>query len=179
MEEVVEFGEAYLQLLLGEFGEPVDVPLEYFAHAQEFRAAAFEHNRPRRDGLLAVRECVERGDGLFLAGAGLELEFYAHRLARQVVYLADLHLLLLYGVLDGSGEGVGGFAPRQFRYHEPRLVLLLDAGSYLDLPEAVLVVRGVHDAAELEVWIELERLFLKDGDFALEEFDEIVRQDGS
>ena len=68
-------------------------------------------------------------------------------------------------------------APRQLRDDELRLVVLLDLRANPDLAEPVLVVAHVHDAAELEVGVELERLLLQKRDLGLEKLDEVVRQD--
>ena len=159
-----------------ELHEAVDVLPQNLRHAHEPRAAAVEHDGARGDRLLAVRERVERDYRLLLALARLELELDPHRVAREVVELADGNLLLLDRVLYRLGERVGRLAPRKLGDDELVLAVLLDLRADLDLAEAVLVLAHVHEAAELEVGVELERLLLDERDLGFEKLDEVVRE---
>ena len=88
----------------------------------------------------------------------------------------DLHLFLADRVLDGLRERIRRLAPRKLRDDELALLGGVDLRANLHLAEPVLVVADIHDAAELEVRIELERLPLNEVDLRLEKFNEVVRQ---
>ena len=175
--EVVQLSKAYLLLALRQLRKPLDVPLQDIRHAHEPRTPLVKNDRTRRYRLLAVRERVERDNRLLLAFAGLKLQLYPDRVAREVVKLPHRHLLLLYGVLDGLRNGVRRFAPRQLGDDELTLVLLLDLGTHPNLTQAVLVFRDVHYSAELEVGVERERLLLENAYLGFKELDEVMRQD--
>ena len=179
VEEVVELAEADLELALRERGEAVGVLLEYLRDGHHLRTPAVEDYRARREGLLAVRKRVERGDRLLLAFAGGELELDLNGVGREVVELADGDLLALDRVLDRLRDGVSRLAPGELRYHELVLVLLHDSRADLDLAETVLVFGNVHYAAELEVGVESERLLLDKVYLGLEKLDEVVRENRS
>ena len=177
VEEVVQLREADLQLAAREEHEPVHVLLQDLRDRHQLRTPRVQHDRARGDGALAVGERVERGLHLVLRLARRELQLDLDVLGGEVVDLAHLHLLLLDRVLDVVDERVRGLAPRERGDHELVLVAVLDDGAHLHLAEAVLVLAHVHDAAGLEVGVELERLLLDEGDLRLEELDEVVRED--
>ena len=153
MEQLVEFAEPDLLLALREIHEPLDVALKDLRDAQELRPPRIQHDRTRRERLLAVRERIERSDRLVGVFPGGQLQLDAHGVAREVVHLADADLLLPDRLLDRRGERVRRLAPGEFGDDEA-LAFLLDLRADLHLAEAVLVVGDVHDAAELEIGIE-------------------------
>ena len=90
--------------------------------------------------------------------------------------LLDLDLALARRVFNGSQERFRRGGGRDFLDDHGGFVLDFDLGAHLDLPGAVLIFAGVHQAAGLEIRQALERLLLQDGDLRLEQFGEIMRQ---
>ena len=178
MEKVVQLPEANLLLPLRERHQPFDVLLQNLRDRHHLRTARVQDDGPGRNRLLARRKGVERGLDLLLRRAGLQLQLDTHGVGGEVVQLAHHHLLLLDGIFDRGGDGVGRLAPRQLGNDELVLVLGLDDRANLHFAETVLVVGRVHDAAQLEIREKRDGLFLDEVDLGFKQLDEVVRQDG-
>jgi hypothetical protein len=138
-------------------------------------AIVLDDNDAAGDGDFAVGESVKGVNQLSGADAAGGADFNLDFFGRKIVDALDFDFALARGVLDGFGERLGRGGGRNLGNDDGGIVAGLDASADLNLPRAVAVFAGVHEAAGLKVREDFERLLFENSDLSFEQFREIVR----
>ena len=176
---LLQLPEADLQLAAQQVFRMFGRAAEDLLHAEEVRLVLPDDACVRRDRHLAVREGIERIDGLVRRFVGGHLDHDLHLVGRIVVHLADLDLSLVVGLDDRLLDRLGGRRIGDLRDGEGPLVDLRDLRTHLDrtAPQTVVVAAYVGHAARREVGVKLEITSLEVRDGRVDQLVEVVRQD--
>jgi hypothetical protein len=166
-----------LEFALQQVDQLLRVRPQHLRHGHLHRPLVADDDDPAVQGLLALREGVQRVHQLLGIDSLGHLDRDLHLLGGEIVDRPDLQFPLPGGVLDRPDQRIGGGPRRDLGDHHGVLVLDPHPGADADAAPAVVVLLGVHQAAGGKVGDDLEGAALEDGDLGFEQLDEVVGQD--